>query len=86
MFGLAVFAPAMLEFYEKSLIRGSYRLAWRGFRKSKEAAKDQAPRMVVGWARRNSGREVSEARVREAEIYLDWLVAAEGPESSAGAS
>ena len=43
-------APALLEPYEKSLIRGSYRLARRGSRKSKEAAKEQALRMLVGWA------------------------------------
>ena len=46
----------MLEPYEKSLIRGSYRLARRGSRKSKEAAKEQALRMFVGWAGRTQGK------------------------------
>ncbi|MDG6900877.1 MAG: hypothetical protein JRM80_02835 [Nitrososphaerota archaeon] len=67
----------MLEPYEKSLIRGSYRLARRGLRKSKETAKEQALRMFVGWARKNSGKDVSEARVREARAYLDELIGAE---------
>ena len=68
----------MLEPYEKSLIRGSYRLARKGSRKSKESAKEQALRMFVGWARKNSGKEVSEERVRQAAEYLDELVGAEG--------
>ena len=63
----------MLQPYEKSLIRGSYRLARKGSRKSKELAKVQALRMFVGWAKKNSGKEVSEARVREAVAYLDEL-------------
>ena len=46
----------LLEPYEKSLIRGSYRLARKGSRKSNDSAKEQALRMFVGWARKNSGR------------------------------
>ncbi|MDE1852716.1 MAG: hypothetical protein KGI38_03090 [Thaumarchaeota archaeon] len=68
----------MLELYEKSLIRGSYRLARKGSRKSKESAKEQALRMFVGWARKNSGKTVSEARVSEARAYLDELARTEG--------
>ena len=67
----------MLEAYEKSLIRGSYRLARKGSRKSKDSAKEQALRMFVGWARKNSGKEVSEARVREATAYLNELARTE---------
>lgn len=70
-------APGLLEPYEKSLIRGAYRLARRGSRKSKEAAKEQALRMFVGWAWKNSGKEVSEARIREARAYLDEVVMTE---------
>ena len=69
-------APGLLEPYEKSLIRGSYRLARRA--KTRELAKEQALRMFVGWARKNSGKEVSEERVREAGAYLDMLVRTEG--------
>ena len=68
----------MLEPYEKSLIRGSYRLARRRSRKPKDSAMEQALRMFVGWARKNSGKAVSEARVREARAYLDELVRTEG--------
>jgi hypothetical protein len=32
----------------------------------------------VGWARKNSGKEVPEARVREAAAYLDELMQIEG--------
>ena len=39
---------------------------------------EQALRMFVGWARKNSGKAVSEARVREARAYLDELVRTEG--------
>lgn len=69
-------AAGLLEPYEKSLIRGSYRLARKT--KPRELAKEQALRMFVGWVRKNSGKEVSEARVREAEAYLNGLVRAEG--------
>ena len=51
--------------------------AGRGLRKSKETAKEQALTMFVGWARKNSGKDVSEARVREARAYLDELIGAE---------
>lgn len=68
----------VLEPYEESLIRGSYRLARKGSRKSKEAAKEQALRMFVEWARKNSEKEVSEAQVRKARAYLEELVRTEG--------
>ena len=45
----------MLEPQEKSLIRGSHRLARRA--KPRELAKEQALRMFVGWARRKSGKK-----------------------------
>ena len=45
-------APFMLEPYEKSLIRGTYRLARKGSRKSRESAKEQALKMFVGWVRK----------------------------------
>jgi len=66
-------ASDLLEPYEKSLIRGSYRLARRA------KPKEQALRMFVGSARKKSGKEVSEVLVREAATYLGELVAAEGP-------
>lgn len=54
MGGRAGPAPDLLEPYEKSLISGSYRLARKV--KTKELAKEQALRMFVGWAKKNSGR------------------------------
>ena len=74
----------MLEPYEKSLIRGSYRLARRGSRKSKDSAKEQALRMLIGWARKNSGKGVSEARIREAAAYLDESIESEAQDWSKG--
>ena len=65
----------MLEPYEKSLIRGSYRLARRA--KPRELAKEQALRMFAGWAGKSTGKEIPAAKVREAEEYLDELTAAQ---------
>ena len=68
-------APDLLEPYEKSLIRGSYRLARRV--KSRELAKKQALRMFVGRARKSTRKEIPAVKVREAEEYLDELTAAQ---------
>jgi len=69
---------APLGHYQKSYIRGVYRLHRRRFpASSKERAKVQALKMFEGWAKKVSRAPVSEELLREASGYLDEIILTE---------
>jgi hypothetical protein len=74
----------LLEPYQKSYIRGIYRLCRKRFpAEGAELAKKRALKWFEGWARKTLGKRMSEALIQEASKYVDELIRAEwlGPAS-----